>query len=106
MAFFGDGTPLPTATAPKLVIAGPYRFVRNPMALAGIIQGIAVGWFFGSYVVVSYAVAGAFVWHWLVRPVEENDLQQRFGDSYADYRRRVRLWIPTLPTICESETKT
>ncbi len=95
MAIHGEGTPLPTATAPKLVIAGPYRFVRNPMALAGILQGVAVGWYFGSVGVVSYAVAGAFVWQWFVRPVEENDLQQRFGDSYRKYQDEVSLWVPT-----------
>ena len=90
----GRGTPLPTATAPQLVIAGPYRFVRNPMALAGITQGLAVGWCLGSWPVVAYAVVGAFVWHWGARPVEEADLKQRFGESYIAYQRRVPLWLP------------
>ncbi|GAA5507705.1 isoprenylcysteine carboxylmethyltransferase family protein [Novipirellula caenicola] len=94
MAVRGDGTPLPTATAPKLVDAGPYRFVRNPMALAGIVQGIAVGWYHGSFVVFIYAIAGGFVWHCFVRPVEEADLDQRFGERYRQYKQRVRLWIP------------
>lgn len=94
MACVGDGTPLPTATAPKLVIAGPYRYVRNPMALAGIVQGTAVGWYLGSISVLFYSIAGAFVWHLFVRPVEEADLQSRFGESYALYKKSVRLWIP------------
>ena len=94
MAMLGNGTPMPTATAPKLVIAGPYRFVRNPMSLAGILQGIAVGWFMGSYSVIVYAILGAFVWHLLVCPVEEKDLQKRFGDRYLQYQQAVGLWIP------------
>lgn len=104
MAVQGDGTPLPTATAPKLVIAGPYRFVRNPMALAGIAQGIAIGWLLGSYAVIGYAITGAFVWHWFVRPVEEHDLTMRFGESYRQYQANVRLWIPTLPAGSPSES--
>lgn len=104
MARFGEGTPLPTAAAPKLVVNGPYRFVRNPMALAGILQGIAVGWYFGSYSVVAYAITGAFVWHLCVRPVEENDLQSRFGSSYSSYRNDVGLWIPKLPVSTKSST--
>jgi len=95
MATRGDGTPLPTATAPRLVIAGPYRFVRNPMAVAGIVQGIAVGWCLGSVAVIAYSLAGAVLWHIAVRPVEESDLAGRFGKRYAQYQSRVRLWIPT-----------
>lgn len=97
MAWRGDGTPLPTATAPKLVVSGPYRWVRNPMAVAGIAQGIAVGWYFGSYTVIGYAISGAFVWHCLVRPSEEADLAERFGDSYRLYKGSVWLWVPRRP---------
>lgn len=94
MAARGEGTPLPTATAPRLVAVGPYRWIRNPMAVAGILQGTAVGWFFGSYCVIAYSVLGGFVWHFFVRPVEEADLEHRFGGSYAEYKNSVGLWIP------------
>ncbi|MEM6691885.1 MAG: isoprenylcysteine carboxylmethyltransferase family protein [Planctomycetota bacterium] len=94
MSVHGEGTPLPTATAPKLVVIGPYRYVRNPMALAGIWQGISVGWFLGSLPVIAYSLCGAVLWHICVRPVEERDLFERFGDSYIEYRKQVRLWIP------------
>ncbi len=96
MATRGKGTPLPTATASKLVIAGPYRWIRNPMALAGILQGIAVGWWFGSPAVIAYACAGIPVWHYMVRPSEEADLLMRFGHDYESYRKSVRLWIPRI----------
>lgn len=94
MAIVGDGTPLPTAAAPKLVVRGPYRFVRNPMALAGITQGVAVGWWMGSSSVIAYSIVGAFVWHWFVHPVEETDLMVRFGDGYVRYKEVVGLWVP------------
>ena len=96
MATSGEGTPLPTATASKLVIAGPYRWIRNPMAVAGILQGVAVGWWFGSPAVIAYACAGIPVWHYLVRPSEEADLLMRFGQDYDSYRKSVRLWIPRI----------
>ncbi len=94
MATCGHGTPLPTATAPLLVIAGPYRHVRNPMAVAGILQGISVGWYLGSVSVITYSLTGAVLWHIAVRPVEEHDLAERFGQSYAAYRKNVKLWLP------------
>jgi protein-S-isoprenylcysteine O-methyltransferase Ste14 len=91
---FGLGTPLPTAAASQLVVAGPYAWIRNPMACAGILQGIAVAWWNGSPIVLLYALLGGVCWHFLVRPVEESDLEQRFGQEYSEYRRRVGLWIP------------
>lgn len=94
LAVCGEGTPLPTANAPKLVIAGPYRFARNPMAIAGITQGAAVGWMMGSWLIIGYAISGGIVWHIFVRPTEEAEMMQRFGGSYKDYQQAVRLWIP------------
>ncbi|MCC9642901.1 isoprenylcysteine carboxylmethyltransferase family protein [Rhodopirellula sp. JC740] len=97
MSVRGQGTPLPTATASKLVVEGPYRLVRNPMAVAGIGQGIAVGWYLGSWFVIAYAFTGAVVWHLLVRPVEERDLKLRFGEDYLRYQNEVALWVPRWP---------
>jgi protein-S-isoprenylcysteine O-methyltransferase Ste14 len=94
MAMYGKGTPLPTASAAELVCSGPYRWVRNPMAVAGITQGLGVGLLLGSYGVLVYALLGAVFWHLLVRPSEEHDLHLRFGSDYDDYRRRTGLWIP------------
>lgn len=94
MAEIGRGTPLPRFTAPVLVIAGPYRFVRNPMAVAGIGQGVMVGVMLGSWLVVLYALAGALIWNWAVRPYEEADLEARFGAPFREYRDAVPCWIP------------
>lgn len=94
MSTKGEGTPLPSEMPRKLVVAGPYRFVRNPMAVAGIVQGIAVGLMLSSWLVVLYAVCGSLVWNTLVRPLEEADLAARFGAEYAAYERRVRCWVP------------
>jgi protein-S-isoprenylcysteine O-methyltransferase Ste14 len=95
MAVAGRGTPLPIDTARELVITGPYSRVRNPMAIAGLAQGIAVAIYFGSPAVAVYSVAGGFIWNFGVRPAEERDLQARFGESYTKYRSKVSCWIPS-----------
>lgn len=94
MALIGHGTPLPAATAQDLVVAGPYRLVRNPMAVAGVGQTVGVGVALGSWVVIVAAFAGAVIWDAVIRPAEEADLVARFGSSYDDYRREVRCWLP------------
>jgi len=96
MAVRGRGTPLPLQTAREFVVVGPYRWVRNPMALAGITQGVAAGIWRDSSLVVLYALAGAVLWHNVARPPEERDLQKRFGTAFTNYRDAVGIWIPSL----------
>lgn len=95
MAWHGEGTPLPTATARRLVLVGPYRFVRNPMAIAGLGQGAAVGLWLGSWGVLAGVVTGMIIWQLFVRPAEEADLEARFGDEYRRYRATVGCWFPS-----------
>ncbi|MEL6107690.1 MAG: isoprenylcysteine carboxylmethyltransferase family protein [Planctomycetota bacterium] len=98
-AFFmvrhGHGTPLPMDQTNRLVVAGPYRYVRNPMAIAGIGQGMALAIAYQSPSLWVYSLTGAVVWHVAVRPFEERNLLDRFGKPYRDYRKSVRCWIPT-----------
>lgn len=92
----GRGTPLPSDSARELVTTGPYALVRNPMAVAGIVQGIAIGLVHGSWLAVAYAFTGSLVWNTLARPYEEAYMATRFGPAFEDYRRRVRCWIPKI----------
>ena len=94
MSTLGDGTPLPSAMPSRLVIAGPYRRIRNPMAVAGVLQGAAVGLILQSWLVAAYAVVGSVVWNYVVGPLEESDLKDRFGEEFQHYRDTVRCWIP------------
>lgn len=92
MATMGQGTPLPFDTAAKLVISGPYKFVRNPMALFGLAQGLFVGLYLGSYFIFPYVFLGAWLWNTFVRPVEEAELLSRFGEPYINYCHAVDCW--------------
>ncbi len=90
----GGGTPLPLDQTNRLVVSGPYHFVRNPMAIAGVGQGVAVAVLFLSLPILIYSLLGGLVWHLVVRPVEERDMLKRFGDNYLEYQERVGCWLP------------
>lgn len=94
MSKIGKGTPLPLDAARNLVVAGSYSYIRNPMAVSGIGQGLAVALFLGSPLTAVYALMGAFIWQFIFRPLEEEDLRKRFGADYENYCRAVRCWIP------------
>jgi protein-S-isoprenylcysteine O-methyltransferase Ste14 len=94
MARIGQGTPLPLDSSNKLVVRGTYSYVRNPMAISGIGQGLMVAIWFGSPLVALYALMGSLIWQVVFRPIEEDDLAEKFGDDYEEYRDHVRCWIP------------
>ncbi len=94
MARIGKGTPLPLDTARELVIAGPYRWVRNPMAISAPGQALAVSFWHGSWAVAVYSAGAVVVWDRLIRPSEERELVRRFGAPYEAYRDAVRCWVP------------
>ena len=94
MSRVGKGTPLPLDHATELVVLGPYAYVRNPMAVSGVGQGLAVALFLGSPLVALYALMGSAIWQLIFRPLEEDDLAARFGPPYEEYRDAVKCWTP------------
>ena len=91
---WGDGTPLPIDATNKLVVRGPYQWVRNPMACGSLLQCAAIGLWFGSPLIIIYAASGGVLWHITVRPWEEADMRARFGADFDKYRLNVRCWWP------------
>jgi protein-S-isoprenylcysteine O-methyltransferase Ste14 len=90
----GEGTLAPWDPTRRLVVLGPYRYVRNPMitGVGLILLGEAA--LFGSLRVLAWTVAfGALnaIWFPLV---EEPGLERRFGDDYRAYKRNVPRWVP------------
>lgn len=90
----GGGTPVPFDAAARLVVHGPYRWVRNPMAVSGVGQALGVALVLGSPLYLLVPPAGALLWHVGIRPSEERFLAARFGAEYTAYRRSVPLWVP------------
>lgn len=94
MVAAGRGTPLPSTCARELVVSGPYRWIRNPMAVGSMVQGLAVALAIGSPIVLIYALAGIAAWELLVRHEEEAWLAGAFGAEFERYAARVSCWWP------------
>ena len=93
-ALEGIGTPAPVAATERLVVRGPYRYVRNPMYLAvgALIVGQAL--VLGQSRLLIYAVAFGVAVAAFVHGYEEPVLARRFGPEYEGYRRAVPAWWP------------
>ena len=86
-------TIMPYQRAEQLVIAGPYRYSRNPMygGLTLMYTGGALvlnaGW-----PLLLLPVAMLLIYVFVIRG-EEAMLAESFGEDYDAYRRRVRRWL-------------
>lgn len=90
----GRGTIMPWDPTRRLVIAGLYQHVRNPMILSLLIVQIGEGILFAS---TGMAILAALFF--LVNTVyfiysEEPGLEKRFGAEYVEYKKNVPRWIP------------
>jgi len=90
----GRGTLAPWDPTSKLVVRGPYRYVRNPMitGVGTILAGQAL--FFRSWAIAIELAVFALVNAIYFPLVEEPGLRRRFGQEYEEYRARVPRWLP------------
>ncbi|HKD18069.1 MAG TPA: isoprenylcysteine carboxylmethyltransferase family protein [Thermoanaerobaculia bacterium] len=92
----GDGTLAPWDPPRRLVVRGPYRYVRNPM-ISGVLFVL-----FGEALVLRSRphaewAAAFLVINLLYIPVlEEPMLEARFGDPWLQYCRNVPRFLPRL----------
>jgi len=79
----------------KMIVIGPYRFVRHPMytavlcislGLACLIQSLA---FFAVFCIYLVLIV-------LLIPVEEKALQRVYGEQYVTYQHKVKKLVPFL----------
>jgi protein-S-isoprenylcysteine O-methyltransferase Ste14 len=93
-ALLGRGTPAPFDPPRRLVVRGPYGFVRNPMYVGAAMALAGAALFYGSVALAAYALGFLLVMHAFVRLYEEPTLRSTFGPDYERYCRDVRRWWP------------
>jgi protein-S-isoprenylcysteine O-methyltransferase Ste14 len=94
---YGEGTPAPYDPPKKLVVQGPYVYVRNPMMVGVwlVLSGEAL--VFGSILLLLWFLIFLGLCLILIPVWEEPELQNRFGKPYQEYMQNVPRWIPRFP---------
>jgi len=95
-ASIGRGTPAPFDPPRRLVIQGPYRFVRNPMYIGAGLALAGAALFYESLPLLGYAGLFFLATHLFVVWYEEPTLRRTFGQEYEAYCRQVRRWWPSV----------
>ncbi len=82
--------------AKRLIVSGPFAYVRNPIYIAnffvfsGFILLCGLPWF------LPLALGFLFIQYSLIVTFEEDLLKEKFGQPYLDYLKEVPRWIPKL----------
>jgi protein-S-isoprenylcysteine O-methyltransferase Ste14 len=97
----GKGSPILFTPTKKLVVKGLYRFVRNPLYIAGVLVLVGEAILFQSIGIFIYclAVLGFMI---VIVFMEETLLSEKYGDRYEKYCKSVPRWIPRLTPYQEN----
>lgn len=113
VGYSGTTTRADQVTAPQLVTAGPYAYVRNPLYIGNFLTalGFAIA-FTGNnpeterWILIAIALAMMLAVYVTIVPHEEAFLRATFGASYEEYASRVaRVW-PRTPRPSASQLGT
>jgi protein-S-isoprenylcysteine O-methyltransferase Ste14 len=92
----GKGTIMPWDPSHRLVVAGIYQYVRNPMILSVIMIVAGEALLFASIWLGLVALIFFAINHVYFILSEEPGLEKRFGEEYMEYKKNVPRWIPRL----------
>jgi protein-S-isoprenylcysteine O-methyltransferase Ste14 len=92
----GRGTLAPWDPPSRLVVRGPYRYVRNPMISGVVLVLVGEALVLGSRPQLEWALLFLGINAVYIPLIEEPMLQQRFGADYREYRRHVPRLMPRL----------
>ncbi|MBU2503770.1 MAG: isoprenylcysteine carboxylmethyltransferase family protein [Nanoarchaeota archaeon] len=77
----------------KLVTYGPFRYSRNPTYLGMALTLLGISIFLGSLATFIIPLIFVILTDTFTIPIEEKNLNKKFGKKYLDYQKRVRRWI-------------
>lgn len=93
----GRGTPAVYDPPRELVVAGLYRYVRNPQYVGVVLVILGAALLTEMAALFGYAAFMALGYHLFVQYYEEPTLGRLFGEPYARYRQAVPRWVPRKP---------
>lgn len=94
-AWIGKGTPAPFDPPRRLVVRGPYAYVRNPMYIGGAVSVAGAALYYQSPGLLLFVVAFLVAAHLFIVFYEEPTLRRMFAEQYETYCRRVHRWVPS-----------
>ncbi len=82
------------STGQKLIVSGPFAFVRNPLYVGNFFVSVGFAIFSGVFWIVAVTAIAFIVQYFFIVKYEEAILTKTFGEDYISYRKRVPAFFP------------
>ena len=76
-----------------LATSGPFKISRNPMYLSMVIWLMGLAVLLGSLSAFLFPLLFFLTANFLIIPLEEQSMEETFGERYREYKRHVRRWL-------------
>jgi len=84
---------IPTDIPTTVVSDGPFRFSRNPMYFGMVLILLGAACSVGTFPMFLAPLTFLLIINRIFIPYEERKMEDLFGQTYLDYKRRVRRWL-------------
>lgn len=78
---------------PRNFARGPYKITRNPTHIGLAMLTIGFGFVSGSFFILFFSILAFLTSKIVFLPAEEKVLEQKYGQEYLDYKKKVRSWL-------------
>ena len=82
--------------AERVISWGPYSIVRNPIYIANTTTFVGFTVLSGLLWALPAVVLGLWLWYDAIVRREEKFIEEKHPVDYAEYRKTVRRWLPSL----------
>jgi protein-S-isoprenylcysteine O-methyltransferase Ste14 len=83
----------PNETPSILIKNGPFKISRNPIYLSMLIILFGLDFYFFAIISFINIIIFFLIINFFIIPKEEKNIEKKFGDTYIEYKRKVRRWI-------------
>jgi len=77
----------------RLIVSGPFKISRNPMYFGMLLILLGIGVLIGNLVSFIFPIIFVIIINYNFIPIEEKNMEKRFGKEYLKYKHKVRMWI-------------
>ena len=83
----------PHKTPSSFIISGPFKLSRHPMYLGMVFILLGTAVFLSTLITFVFPIIFIIIIEGLFIPIEEKNMQKKFGKKYLEYKKQVRRWI-------------